>query len=142
MDMSRLPEHVRRKLESRLALLPPHIRDTIEAKLEKLPAAQVEQALDRASPLIDRLLGATRQGGGHLSGGRQDSSEAPSSHAIPRSGGATVSGVRSAARADDAGSHYNTTVQRGDAPLPAMGAVVLALLGVAFVTWRLGWWSF
>jgi hypothetical protein len=141
MDMSRLPEHVRRKLESRLALLPPHIRDTIEAKLEKLPAAQVEQALDRASPLIDRLLAATRQGGSEGEESRRGSG-APSTHAIPRGGGATVSGVRSAAKADVAGSHYNTTVQRGDAPLPSMGAVVLALLGVAFVTWRLGWWSF
>jgi hypothetical protein len=141
MDMSRLPEHVQRKLESRLALLPPNIRQTLEAKLAKLPSAQVEQALERASPLIDRLLKATGQpGGGHSRG--DDDSEAPSTHAIPRTGGATVSGVRADARADVAGSHYNTTVQRGDAPFSAMGAVVLALLGIAFITWRLGWWAF
>ena len=140
MDMSRLPEHVQRKLESRLALLPPNIRQTLEARLAKLPAAQVEQALERASPLIDRLLAATGQGGGR-SEGSSDTGERPT-HAIPRTGGATVSGVRANARADVAGSHYNTTVQRGDAPLPAMGAVVLALLGIAFVTWRLGWWAF
>ena len=141
MDMSRLPEHVQRKLESRLALLPPNIRQNLEARLAKLPAAQVEQALDRASPLIDKLLQATGQSaGGH--GRHAGDPEAPSTHAIPRTGGNTVSGVRADAKADVAGSHYNTTVQRGDAPFPAMGAVVLALLGIAFVTWRLGWWTF
>jgi len=142
MDMSRLPEHVQRKLESRLALLPPNIRQTLEAKLAKLPAAQVEQALERASPLIDRLLAATGHGGGSAGGTSGSGSAADSTHAIPRSGGNTVSGVRASAKADLAGSHYNTTVQRGDAPLPAMGAVVVALLGIAFVTWRLGWWTF
>src|SRR6478736_3061611 len=120
MDMSRLPEHVQRKLESRLALLPPNIRQTLEAKLAKLPAAQVEQALERASPLIDRLLAATgRPGGGHSRD--EGDFEAPPTRAVPRTGGATVSGVRAGAKADVAGSHYNTTVQRGDAPLPAMG---------------------
>jgi hypothetical protein len=61
---------------------------------------------------------------------------------LPAAYRATISGVRKPEKADEAGSHYNRTVQRGDPPLPAMGAVLLALLGIAVITWRLGWWSF
>ena len=133
MDTSRLPEPLRSKLEARLALLPAAYRATIEAKLARLPPHEIEQALDRASPLIDRLLGASRQGQSEVDALRQ--------RTIGR-GGATISGVRKPEKADEAGSHYNRTVQRGDPPLPAMGAVLLALLGIAVITWRLGWWSF
>ena len=131
MDWSRLPEPVRRKLESRLALLPPEYRETLEAKLSKLPTSQIEQALDRASPLIDRLLAATGKGAPPASGD-------PGNHAAER-GGATTSGVRAPGRDEAARGHYNRTVQRGDPPLPALGVIVVALLGLLALAWHWGW---
>jgi hypothetical protein len=135
MDWSRLPDPVRRKLESRLALLPPQYRETLEAKLSKLPTSQIEQALDRASPLIDRLLAATGKASAPPA---RSASGDPGNHAADR-GGATTSGLRAAVREENARSHYNRTVQRGDPPLPALGVVVVLLLALLALAWHWGW---
>ena len=130
MDTSRLPESLRRKLEARLAPLPAEYRQVLEAKLAKLPAAQFEAVLAKSSPILDRLMdtvgSAGTPGPGQVQAGR--TSAAPP-------------GVRVPIRVPLHKGHYNTTVQRGDPPMPRGLVMLAALLGFLALAWHLGWLS-
>jgi hypothetical protein len=51
----------------------------------------------------------------------------------------THPGVRSPIRAPASKGHYNTTVQRGDPPMPRAVVVLAALAGLLALLWHLGW---
>jgi hypothetical protein len=114
MDLSHLPPALREKLESHLARMPAPLRASLGARLAKLPADQVQAAIDKTAPLLQRLV---------------DKSE----------GRTTRSGERAPDNAQASKGHYNTTVQRGDRALPSMGLVLFLLAGVLAVLWSLGW---
>ncbi|CAN5201277.1 hypothetical protein BH11PSE14_BH11PSE14_12390 [soil metagenome] len=161
MDPSQLPAPLRQKLEARLAALPLQYRAVVGARLAQLPPEQLEKMLAKSSPLLDRMIdkidlisrasrGASGRGGsaGANSAGPDSdvagSASAGSSSAGAGSigGGSVVGGPTrrvSAALIPGAKTHYNTTVQRGDSPMPSMGALLIVLLGLAAIAWNLGW---
>jgi hypothetical protein len=114
MDLSHLPPDLRAKLESHLARMPAPLRASLGARLARMPADQVQAAIDKTAPLLQRLV---------------DKSE----------GRTTRSGERAPDNAQASKGHYNTTVQRGDRALPSMGLVLFLLAGVLAVLWSLGW---
>jgi hypothetical protein len=135
MDTSRLPEPLRRKLETRLAQLPAAYRRTLEAQLARLPAAQLEAVLAKSSPTLDRLM--DRLGVPPGTGSRVGAGAPVAPPSLPAVG----AGVRSPIRVPAAKGHYNTTVQRGDAPMPRGVVMLAALLGFLALAWHLGWLS-
>ena len=54
LDLSRIPEPLRSKLEEQLSRLPSEVRGKLEAQLARLPAEHLEAAM--ASPLLQRLV--------------------------------------------------------------------------------------
>lgn len=148
MDLSRLPAPLRQKLEARLSALPATYRDIVGARLAQLPVAQLELMLGKSSPLLDRLI---EKAGGGKSGNEASgvnrsnsgsSAGATSAGASSNAGGSQIGSParpHTAAKIPGAKSHYNTTVQRGDSPMPSMGVLLIVLLGLAAIAWNLGW---
>ena len=114
MDLSHLPPALREKLESHLARMPPALRASLGARLAKMPADQLQAAIDKTAPLLQRLV---------------DKSE----------GRTTRSGERAPDNAQATKGHYNTTVQRGDRDTPAFGLVVVVLAAIFALAYAMGW---
>ena len=96
MDLSRLPEPLRSKLEARLALLPAAYRHTLEARLAMLPSDQLEAAVAKSSPLLDRLQ--DRLG----TAGLPVAAPPPAAESV----------ASAAIRASESKGHYNATAKR------------------------------
>ena len=56
LDLSRLPDPLRRKLEAQLARLPMELRETMETQMARLPPEKLAQLLERGSPMLDRFV--------------------------------------------------------------------------------------
>jgi hypothetical protein len=121
MDLSRVPEPLRSKLEQQLAMLPADVRSSLEARLAKLPADQLEQVLAKTSPMLARMAGKQASS----AGGRSVDTKSGAS-----GGGSGLAATR--IRAYDPNDHYNATIMRGDRPMPA-GVVMLFLAVVGVV---------
>jgi hypothetical protein len=121
MDLSRIPEPLRSKLQQQLSALPPEVRSAMEARLAKLPADQLEQMLVKSAPMLARMAGKQ----GSSAGGRSVDTK---SGTIGGGSGLAATHIR----AYDPHDHYNATVMRGDRPMPA-GVVMLFLAGVGLV---------
>ena len=111
LDLSRLPDAVRIKLQSQLDQLPQEIRDKLQAQLSRLPPEQLAQLLQRGSPMLDKLLTRIDRGGGNA-GSTSATAGTPAETSTPKP--ASI------------GGHYNRTVQAGDKP----GSVALIGIGV------------
>jgi hypothetical protein len=109
LDLSQLPEPLRRKLEAQLARLPAELRGTVHAQLAKLPPEKLAQLVERGSPMLGRLVAKAEQARHQVS--RID---------IGQSGKS---------------GRENRTVQVGDTP-GALGKLLLAI-GVAAVLFYL-----
>lgn len=103
LDLSHLPEPLRRKLETQLARLPQELRDTLQAQLARLPPEKLAQLVERGSPMLDRFAAKAGQA--------RDKA---------RDGAPRIDiGSGTAGRA-------NRTVQVGDTP-GALGKILLAI---------------
>ena len=127
MDLSRLPEPLRSKLEKQLAALPAEYRATLESKLAQLPTDKLEQVLSKTTPMLDRMAkkAAGKSGGGSVSRPTMGATGLP---ATPK-------------REYDPSDHYNNTVGRGDMSTPPL--LVLIVLVVSALTFLrlLGWFD-
>ena len=123
MDLSRLPEPLRRKLEARLAQLPDAYREVLEARLAKLPADQFAAVVAKSSPMLDRL--EDRLGAAGLPG------DAPSPDGI--------AGASAPVLAPGSSRLDSATVGRGDPPMPPALVVLVLFGGLALLAWWLGW---
>jgi hypothetical protein len=122
MDLSRIPEPLRSKLQAQLAALPAEYRGTLEKNLERLPLDRLEEVLARNAPLIERLAGKKQASS---AGGRSVDTK---SGALGGGSGLAASHTRSY----DPNDHYNATVMRGDRAMPS-GIVLVYLALVAAV---------
>ena len=107
LDLSRVPDHLRVKLESQLSRLPTEIRNALQTQLAKLPPEQLAQLLEHGSPMLDKILGRAEKATSTLVG-RKDTAFKPAENSIKPVG------------------HYNQTVQAGDQP----GLVSKILFGI------------
>lgn len=111
-DLSRVPEDIRRKLEERLASLPGGLRTTLETQLAKLQPGQLDELMQRGSPLLEKLLG------------RVDQLRSKADIRKP-----AESAFKQAQASIKPVGHYNQTVQAGDQP----GLVSKVLFGLGLV---------
>ena len=126
MDMSRIPEPLRSKLQEQLGRLPAEARAKLEAQLARVPAEQLEAVFERTAPLFERLA----QKGGK-SAGNVKSAGKSTSGATPVSGKSGSGIAPTHARRNDPNNHYNATIGRGDRPMPNLlliGFVVALVL--------------
>src|SRR5688500_2408447 len=100
VDLSKLPEPLRQKIEARLAQLPSELRGQLLNGLGKIPPQMLEALLERGSPMLDKLFDKIEK-------------DLPTStHSSTTTGGPPLKAVNRAAPIVPAG-HYNKTVQRG-----------------------------
>ena len=112
LDLSRVPEDLRKKLEDRLASLPGGLRTTLETQLSRLQPEQLDELLQRGSPMLDKLLGRVEQVRSRADIRKPaETAFKPSETPIKPVG------------------HYNQTVQAGDQP----GLVSKVLFGLGLV---------
>ena len=132
LDLSRIPEPMRSKLEEQLSRLPSEARGKLEAQLARLPVEHLEAAM--ASPLLQRLVNK-----GASSAGSAKSAGKSTSGARPVAGKSGSGIAPTHARRNDPNNHYNATSGRGDSASPpffevlllvAAGLVFLRALGV------------
>ena len=121
MDLSRIPEPLRSKLQAQLAALPPEYRGPLEKKLALMPTDKLEAVLAKTSPLVERLQGRQPSSAGGRSVDTKSSAVG---------GGSGIAASRH--RIYDPHDHYNATVMRGDRAMPS-GFVLLYLAVVGVV---------
>lgn len=136
MDLSRVPEPLRSKLQAQLERLPAEYRGPLEARLAKLPPEQLEAVLAKTTPMLERLM----QKGGSSAGGASVAKAASSRSGSGRASGSGMSGIApSQTRINNPHDHYNATVGRGDRPMPSL-IVLVFVVALAFVLLRgMGW---
>ena len=128
MDLSKIPEPARSRLEEQLSRLPPEVRATLEEKLAKLPLNQLEAVLAKTAPLLERLAGKPGGKGGGSSAGKPSAGK-PSTASRP---GSTTGQAPHVARVFDPHDHYNNTIQRGDRDSPPL-LVIMFVIACALV---------
>lgn len=104
LDLSRLPDQLRRKLETQLARLPMELRETLEAQMARLPPEKLAELLERGSPMLDRFVAKADKARDRVS------DKTPKIHI----GQSAIAG------------RENRTVQAGDTP-GALGKILLAI---------------
>lgn len=126
IDLSKLPEPVRQKLQERLDRLPAELREKLLASLAKVPQPMLAQLLEHGSPMLDKLLDSVEQ-------------QLPAS-ARPSTGSGTGTSARSVGSSAPIapGGLYSKTVQRGDNLSLRFVVVVLILTGVLVLLYRSG----
>ena len=123
IDLSELPEPLRRKLQERLDRLPAGLRAKLLASLGKVPPQMLDDLLERGSPMLDRLLDRLEQ--------QLPAASSPETIASSPT-------RRSAASVSKAPvGHFNATVQRGDRQSWPLAAIVL-VGGLVLLLYRLG----
>jgi hypothetical protein len=137
MDLSRVPEPLRSRLEEQLSRLPPEVRGPLEQKLAKLPAEQLEAVLKKTSPMLERL--AAKSG----------SQRATTAGKPPRRIGIGVASAtgsttgQTAAQSSrdmiDPHNHYNNTIRRGDRESPPLFVVLFIVASLVVFLRALGW---
>jgi hypothetical protein len=123
LDLSRLPEPLRRKLQDRLDKLPSEIREQLLANLGKVPPKMLEAFVERGSPMLEKLLDRIEA---ELPASTKPSTTRSSSSREIHSPQITSSG------------HYNKTVQRGDNLSLRFLVVVILVVGALVLVFRSG----
>ena len=134
MDLSRIPEPVRSRLQEQLAALPPEVRAGLEQKLAKLPMNQLEAVLKKTSPMLERLAA---KGNVKVSAGVGSAATAKRIAESGRTGGTTGQAPR--ASVFDPHDHYNNTIQRGDRESPPLFVIMFVVACAAAFVQALGW---
>ena len=130
MDLSRLPEPLRSKLEKQLAALPAEYRHTLESKLAQVPTDKLEQVLSKTAPVLERMAGKQAKSSAGRASNSKPASSSPSQ---------TIQGYEApVSRTYDPHDHYNNTIQRGDRPLPPMLVIVTVLLALVVMAYSAG----
>ena len=117
MDLSRIPEPLRSKLQEQLGRLPAEVRSKLEAQLARVPVEQLEAVFEETSPLLERLA----QKSGKSAGSTKSAGKATSG-ATPVAGKSGSGIAPTHARRNDPNNHYNATIGRGDRPMPPPAA--------------------
>jgi hypothetical protein len=124
IDLSKLPEPLRAKLQERLDRMPVELRARLAENLARLPAPVLEKLLEHGSPMLDRLLDRVEQ-------------SPPIADEPPG-----VSPLRAKPNSFIASNlpagHYNKTVQRGDSLSLRTLVVTLIAIGVLFLLYNSG----
>lgn len=124
IDLSKLPEPIRQKLQARLDLLPAEIRQKLLESLGKLPPQAQAELLARGSPMLDKLLDRVEK-------------KLPSVARSEPSSGTSKNPPASDKPKAPAGL-YNKTVQRGDRLSLPIGVMVLVVGGLVLLLYRVG----
>lgn len=102
IDLSKLPEPVRERLQQRLDRLPAELRERMLTSLGRIPAPMLEQLMEHGSPMLDKMLDKLEQ---QLpKSARTSTTSSSKSNARP---GASPMPIAPAGL-------YSKTVQRGD----------------------------
>jgi len=111
LDLSRVPDHLRDKLEAQLERLPADVRATLVAQLARLSPEQLGNLLERGSPLLEKLLARAEQAKTTVATQKKPDAQ------IKPSG------------------HYNRTVQPGDQPglVGKILFVIALVLGLVYL---------
>ena len=129
MDLSRIPEPLRSRVQEQLSALPAEVRGKLEASLAKLPLDQLEAVLAKNAPMLERLAGKRGGKGPASAGGKSVGKE--------KSVGPSGSGLAATKhRRYDPSDHYNSTIRRGDGASPPLFEVLL-LVAAALALLRL-----
>lgn len=113
LDLSRVPDHLRDRLETQLSRLPADVRATLLSQLARLSPEQLANLLERGSPLLDKLLARAEQAGATAASARKN----PDANIKPA-------------------GHYNRTVQPGDQP-GLVGSILFAIAAVLALVYLL-----
>jgi len=124
IDLSKLPEPVRQKLQERLDRLPAELREKLLASLAKVPPPMLAQLLEHGSPMLDKLLDSVEK-------------QLPASARPSAGSGPSARSVGSSAPIVPGGL-YSKTVQRGDNLSLRFVVVILILTGVLVLLYRSG----
>ncbi|MFA6985698.1 MAG: hypothetical protein WC213_05790 [Arenimonas sp.] len=124
IDLSKLPEPVRQKLQERLDRLPAELREKLLASLAKVPPPMLAQLLEHGSPMLDKLLDSVEK-------------QLPAPARPSAGSGSSARSVASSAPIAPGGL-YSKTVQRGDNLSLRFVVVVLILTGVLVLLYRSG----
>jgi hypothetical protein len=134
MDLSRLPEPLRSKLEKQMAALPAEYRATLEKKLAELPTDKLEQVLSKTTPLLDRMAKKQSSSAGRPS---NSATKSASTHAS-----GTIQGYEpNVHRNYDPHDHYNNTVGRGDISTPPLLVIICVVFAVLMFLNLAGWFD-
>jgi hypothetical protein len=118
MDLSRIPEPMRSRLQAQLEALPPEIRAGLEQKLAKLPANQLEAVLKKTAPMLERLAG------------KPVARKTSSSTVASKTGSLTGQAPKPQA-VFDPHDHYNNTIHRGDRESPPLFVIMFLVACIA-----------
>jgi hypothetical protein len=121
LDLSRIPEPLRSKLQEQLERLPSGARAKLESQLANVPAEHLESVLAKAAPIFERLA---QQGGSSAGSVKSAGKSTSGAKAVIGKSGSGIAPTH--ARRNDPNNHYNATIGRGDRPMPS-------LLLIAFV---------
>jgi len=165
MDLSRIPEPLRSRLEEQLSRLPAEVRSSLERKLANLPAGQLEAVLAKTSPMLEKLAAAKSPGhSGSGSAGRPSNSGSsggsgtvggtgtigvagsPKPQRRTGTGPASTTGSmtgqgRTSPGVFDQHNHYNNTIQRGDRDSPPFFVIVFLIACFVIFARTLGWFA-
>jgi hypothetical protein len=119
MDLSRIPEPMRSRLQEQLEALPPEIRSGLEAKLAKLPTNQLEAVLKKTAPMLERLAGA--KPGAHKT----------STATVASKTGSLTGQAPKPQPIFDPHDHYNNTIHRGDRESPPLFVIMFLVACIA-----------
>jgi len=126
LDLSKLPEPLRHKLQDRLDKLPSEIREQLLANLGKVPPKMLEAFVERGSPMLEKLLDRIEA---ELPASSKSSTTHSSSSREIHSPQITSPG------------HYNKTVQRGDNLSLRMVVVAAIFVGIIVLLFQAGFLS-
>ena len=137
MDLSRIPEPLRGRLEEQLSRVPAEVRATLEAKLANLPANQLEAVLKKTAPMLERLAGASKPSAGPKSAAKPSAGKTGTASKT----GSTTGQPPKPFSIFDPHDHYNNTIQRGDRDSPPFFVIMFVLACAAVFAQTLGWFD-
>ena len=124
VDLSKLPEPLRLKLQQSLERMPVELRARLLENLAKLPPPILEKLLEHGSPMLDKVVARLEQN--PLSADKPP--ETPPLRAKPNTFIAS----------NLPAGHYNKTVQRGDSLSLRTLVVTVIAIGVLFLLYDSG----
>jgi len=149
MDLSRIPEPLRSRLEDQLSRLPSEVRATLESKLANLPMNQIEAVLQRTAPLLEKLAGHKAGGHGASSAGHSSAGNAsvsattgkPRQTGIGKASttGSTTGQAPMSMSVFEQHKHYNNTIQRGDRDSPPFFVILFVIACALGFASTFGW---
>ena len=139
MDLSRIPEPLRSRLQEQLEALPPEVRSGLEQKLAKLPMNQLDAVLKRTSPMLEKLAGAKQAARTSSAGGPSVKARPANVSTVASKTGSLTGQAPKPQSVFDPHDHYNNTIQRGDREGPPLFVIMFLVACAAVFAQSLGW---